>query len=169
MYDFDHAEIYVDGTYRPLVKERRLAVPSGIQMRKSGFPLSPLACEIILLLVGLTLFLVERKQRRIFVIWDVLLMITTGTIGLVLFMMLFSQHPTVNLNLQFILFNPLPWFFLWKVIRKQNTCYWTITLVLSILFLVGGFFQDYASGTISLALCLMMQCCLRPNWKKIAP
>ena len=169
MYDFDHAEIYADGAYRPLVKERRLAVPPGIQITKRGFPLSPSMCGIILFAIGLLIFLVEWRQRRIFVVWDVLLMITTGTMGIFLFMMLFSQHPTVNINLQFILLNPLPWFFLWKVIRKKKTCYWNITLVLSILFLIGGFFQNYASGISSLALCLIMQCCLRSNWKKFTP
>ena len=169
MYDFDHAEIYANGEYRPLVKERRIAVPAGIQITKRGFPLSPSMCGIILFAIGLLIFLVEWRQRRIFVVWDVLLMITTGTIGIFLFMMLFSQHPTVNINLQFILLNPLPWFFLWKVIRKKKTCYWNITLALSILFLIGGFFQNYASGISSLALCLIMQCCLRSNWKKFTP
>ena len=87
-------------------------------------------------------------------------MIATGIIGIVLTMMLFSQHPTVSLNLQIILFNPLPWLFLWPVIRGRQTRYWIITSVLCVLFFIGAFFQSYAEGIWILALCLLSQCIL---------
>ena len=158
LYDFDHAQIYSNGNYRPLIKERRIAVPAGVQIIESGFPLSPLACAAILLAVGIVIFFVEWRKKRVFVLWDVLLMITTGTIGIVLTLMLFSQHPTVSLNLQIILCNPLPWLFLWPVIRGRETSYWKITAILAVLFLIGSFFQCYAEGIHVLALCLLMQC-----------
>ena len=158
MYDFDHAQIYSNGNYRPLIKERRIAVPAGVQIIESGFPLTPLACAAILLAVGIVIFFFEWRKKRAFVLWDVLLMITTGTIGIVLTLMLFSQHPTVSLNLQIILCNPLPWLFLWPVIRGRETRYWKITAILAVLFLIGSFFQCYAEGIHVLALCLLMQC-----------
>ena len=158
LYDFDHAQIYSNGNYRPLIKERRIAVPAGVQIIESGFPLTPLACAAILLAVGIVIFFVEWRKKRVFVLWDVLLMITTGTIGIVLTLMLFSQHPTVSLNLQIILCNPLPWLFLWPVIRGRKTRYWKITAILAVLFLIGSFFQCYAEGIHVLALCLLMQC-----------
>lgn len=158
MYDFDHAQIYSNGSYRPLIKERRIAVPAGVQIIESGFPLSPLACAAILLAVGIVIFFFEWRKKRAFVLWDVLLMMTTGTIGIVLTLMLFSQHPTVSLNLQIILCNPLPWLFLWPVIRGRETRYWKITAILAVLFLIGSFFQCYAEGIHVLALCLLMQC-----------
>ena len=157
MYDFDHASVYNNGEYRPLVKERRIGVPAGIQIRKQGFPLRPLTCFIILLGIGIAIFLWEWKNQRALVIWEVLLMVITGTIGIALFLMLFSQHPTVNLNLQIILLNPLPWFFLWKVVRGKHTHYWKITTVLCVLFLIGSLFQSYAEGIVFLALCLLLQ------------
>ena len=158
LYDFDHAQIYSNGNYRPLIKERRIAVPAGVQIIESGFPLSPLACAAILLAVGIVIFFFEWRKKRVFVLWDVLLMMTTGTIGIVLTLMLFSQHPTVSLNLQIILCNPLPWLFLWPVIRGRKTRYWKITAILAVLFLIGSFFQCYAEGIHVLALCLLMQC-----------
>ena len=158
LYDFDHAQIYSNGNYRPLIKERRIAVPAGVQIIESGFPLSPLACAAILLAVGIVIFFFEWRKKRVFVLWDVLLMMTTGTIGIVLTLMLFSQHPTVSLNLQIILCNPLPWLFLWSVIRGRETRYWKITAILAVLFLIGSFFQCYAEGIHVLALCLLMQC-----------
>ena len=158
LYDFDHAQIYSNGSYRPLIKERRIAVPAGVQIIESGFPLTPLACAAILLAVGIVIFFFEWRKKRVFVLWDVLLMMTTGTIGIVLTLMLFSQHPTVSLNLQIILCNPLPWLFLWPVIRGRETFYWKITAILAVLFLIGSFFQCYAEGIHVLALCLLMQC-----------
>ena len=158
LYDFDHAQIYSNGSYRPLIKERRIAVPAGVQIIESGFPLTPLACAAILLAVGIVIFFFEWRKKRAFVLWDVLLMMTTGTIGIVLTLMLFSQHPTVSLNLQIILCNPLPWLFLWSVIRGRETRYWKITAILAVLFLIGSFFQCYAEGIHVLALCLLMQC-----------
>ena len=157
MYDFDHAQIYQNGEYRPLVKERRTAVPAGVQIRKSGFPLSPQVCACILVAVALVIFGIEWKKRCAFVVWDVLLMVITGIFGIILTLMLFSQHPTVSLNLQIILLNPLPWFFLWSVIKGKKTCYWYITATLCILFLIGSLFQSYAEGIWSLALCLLLQ------------
>ncbi len=158
MYDFDRAQIYADGEYRPLVKERRVVVPPGVQIIEQDFPLSPVQCAIILLAIGLIIFILEYRERRTFMVWDVLLMVVTGIIGIVLTLMLFSQHPTVNLNLQFLFFNPLPWFFLWPVIKGKNTRYWSITAVLCLCFFIGSLFQNYAEGIWSLALCLLLQC-----------
>ncbi len=158
LYDFDHARIYSEGAYRPLIKERRIAVPAGVQIIRSGFPLTPLSCAAILLAVGIVIFFFEWRKKRVFVAWDVLLMLTVGTIGIVLTLMLFSQHPTVSLNLQIILCNPLPWLFLWPVIRGRQTRYWAISAILAVLFLIGSFFQTYAEGIHVLALCLLMQC-----------
>lgn len=165
MYDFDHAQIYTNGTYRPLVKERKLAVPAGVQVVKSGFPLAPTTCAIILTLIAAALAYMQFRGKQTYRWWDILLMLTVGTIGIVIFLMLFSQHPTVSLNLQIILLNPLPWFFMWKVIKGRPTRYWSITAVLCLLFLTGGLFQHYAAGIWSLALCLLMQCWL--HLKKI--
>jgi hypothetical protein len=157
MYDFDHAQIYENGVYRPLVKERRIAVPSGVQVLQQGFPLSPLVCFSALLAIGLILFIAQWKQNRVYIVWEALLMVASGIIGIILFLMLFSQHPTVNINLQFILFNPIHWFFLWPVIKGHGKRYWQITTVLCLLFLFGACFQSYASGIWSLALCLLLQ------------
>lgn len=158
MFDFDHAQIYTNGAYRPLVKERRISVPAGVQMVQQGFPLSPIACGVALFVLGLIIFLAELRKKRPFLWWSLLLMVMTGTIGIVLTLMLFSQHPTVSVNLQLLLLNPLPWFFIWKVARGRDKRYWQLTLILIALFLVGSLFQTYAEGISSLAWCLLMQC-----------
>ncbi len=163
LYDFDRAQIYSNGTYRPLVKDRRIAVPSGVQIVKKEFPLSPLSCAVVLLIVGIVIFCLEWWKKKAFVLWDVLLMLTLGTIGIVLTLMIFSQHPTVSLNLQILLCNPVHWFYLWSVVRGRKTNYWTISAILAVLFLIGSLFQHYAEGIHVLALCLLLQCCV--HWK----
>ena len=80
MYDFDHAQIYENGQYRPLVKERRTALPGGVQIVKQGFPLSPIACAILLTVTGLILLILQWRSKRSFLFWDILLMLTIGTL-----------------------------------------------------------------------------------------
>ena len=158
MRDFDHAQIITNGQSRPLVKTRRIALPAGTKIQQEGFPVSPFACGVILTVIGFIICCFEYRRQRAFRWWDVLLMVATGSIGIILFLMLFSLHPTVSLNLMFILFNPLPWFFLWPVIKRRKTRYWTITAYLAVLFIIFGFIQDYPEGVWSLALCLLLQC-----------
>ncbi len=157
MNDFDHARILEDGKYRPLVKERRVAVEPGVQTAMSGFPLSPTTCAVVLSGLALILFAVQWRLRRTLLVWDLLLLTFQSVVGLLLFVMLFSEHPTTTLNLQFLLFNPLPLFYIYKVARRRNTCYWNISVLLLALFLIGGFWQSYAEGIWSLALCLLLQ------------
>ena len=166
MYDFDHAKIVANGQSRPLVQECRIAVPAGVQITKSEFPLSPLTCWLILLALGVIVAVVEWKKKCCYRLWDILLMVMTGCLGIMLFLMLFSQHPTVSLNLQFFLFNPLPWFFLWPVAKGRKTRYWHITAILCLLFLAGSLFQCYASGVWCLALCLLLQCYIHLKYRK---
>jgi hypothetical protein len=157
LYDFDHAQIYTNGQYRPLVKERRIIVPAGVQLIHNGFPLTPSECGIILLVTGLILFVIQWRMRRVFILWESLLMVVSGIIGFMLFLMLFSQHPTVRLNLQILLFNPLHLVYLWPVIKGRQTRYWMICAVMVVLFLIGSLFQSYAEGLYTLALCLLLQ------------
>ena len=84
-------------------------------------------------------------------------MLISGIIGFVLFLMLFSQHPTVRINLQILFFNPVHLICLWPVIKGRQTRYWMICVVMVVLFLIGSMFQSYAEGLYTLALCLLLQ------------
>ena len=155
LYDFDRAQIYADGTYRPLVKERRMVVLPGVQIIENDFPLTPTECAVILLLIALLLRGLEWKLKKVFVWWDVLLMLAQGLAGCVLFAMIFSQHPTTSLNLQILLLNPLPLFFIPSIIRGKKTKWQNLLLVLVVLFFIGSLFQHYAEGMLILALSLL--------------
>lgn len=156
----DFAQAYIlnpDGSRRPLVKETRTVVPAGQQTIKSGFPLSPTWCAVILLVVSLVIIVIEFKRKTIFVWWDALLMAAQGIVGIILVVMIFSQHPTTSLNLQLLLFNPLPLLFIYKVVKRRKTCYWNILVAMVSLFYLGGIWQDYAEGMEIVALCLLLR------------
>ena len=157
MDDFDKAQVYYNGAYRPLVKERRTLVEPGIQLIEKDFPLSPKLCFLLFLSFVLCITAFERKRRLCLVYFDVFLMSAIGLIGCLLVVMLFSEHPTTSTNLQILLFNPLSIIFIPTIIRRQKTIFWKLLFFSLILFVIGGFFQDYAEGTEFLALSLLLR------------
>ena len=158
MYDFDHAQIYKDGKYRPLVAARDLLVPPGVQIIEDDFPLSPVMTFTILLVISICIFIFEWRRHKTYKYWDALLMLAQGLAGCVLFAMLFSEHPTTSTNLQILLLNPLPLFFIPAILkRKKNTWWWNILLTMVVLFFLGNIFQVYAEGMAILALCLLIR------------
>lgn len=157
LYDFDHAQIYANGEYRPLVKERRTIVPAGVQVIEPDFLFTPTECAYALLLLSLIILFIEWRKKTTFRVWDTLLMVAQGLVGLILFVMLFSQHPTTSTNLQLLLFNPLPFFFLPAVVRGRSTRWWSLQAILFVLFMIGSLFQSYAEGMIIVALCLLLR------------
>lgn len=158
LYDIDHAQIKNnDGTWRQLVKERRMAVQPGVQFIKPGFPLSPLWCGVILLAVSLIVFAAEWKRRKTYKYWDITLMTLTGLAGCVLFVMIFSQHPTTSLNLQLLLINPVHLLYIPAVWKRRRTRYWPVLTCMALLFMIGSIFQHYAVGIMFLALSLLIR------------
>ena len=99
----------------------------------------------------------EWKRQKTFKYWDALLMTVQGLAGCVLFVMIFSQHPTTSLNLQLLLLNPLPLFFIPAVLRRRETRWWTIFAIMIVLFTIGSLFQHYAEGMMILALSLLIR------------
>ena len=159
MIDAEKAQIMSDGIFRPLVKESRNAVVPGVQIVEQPFPLSPIECAFILLIIAVVLMVVELRRKRVFRIWDTILMTLMGLAGIFILALMFSQHPTTSTNLQILLLNPLPLFFivrLWR--KKQDRLYWKISLALIILFFIGGALQDYAEGMTLVAATLLTRC-----------
>ena len=119
------------------------------------------AITILTLLVVLASVRESRKKR---IYWgiDLALLLVDGLAGLVLFLMIFSKHPTVSLNLQILLLNPLSLVALYSVAKKsrrgQYSKWWTVFAVCILLFFIGNILQDYASGMNILALCLLDRC-----------
>lgn len=164
-WDFAHATVNRNGTERPLVLKTVTLVPQGSQVLKKEFPLSPLACTLLLLCVSLLLFVYEQRSKKILWWWDVLLMLASGLTGCILLLMFFSAHPTTSTNLQVLLLCPLSLVFLPQVVKRRKTIWFRISAVLTILFLIGSFWQDYAEGMEIVALCLLLRCWTHRNDK----
>jgi hypothetical protein len=155
MQDFAHAQIYKDGEYRPLVKEQRMLVMPGVQQIEPDFILTPTELALILLVISLAIALYEWKRKKIAKWYDVLLMTVQGLAGIVLTVMIFSQHPTTSLNLNLLLFNPLPLLFIPAIIKGKRGLWRKVQFSMLILFAIGGIFQSYAEGIWIVALCLL--------------
>lgn len=162
MKDFSHATVQDNGgAMRPLVKEAKGVVPYFQQTVDEGFPLPPRSCFLIFLALTIAITLVELYARKHFWLYDALLMLACSLGGMLLFVMVFSKHPTVSLNLQLLLFNPLPLFFIWRMIRRSRShrrdrqyAFW---IILICLFFVGNLFQHYAEGMNLVAASLLLR------------
>ncbi len=157
MSHYDDSQIYANGQYRPLVKTRRTLVESGIQSIEKEFPLSPIPCMILFLLITILVTIFDWKRGSCSIWFDVSIMTIFGLLGCLLFIMIFSEHPTTSLNLQILVLNPLSLFFIPSVIKRKHTRYWNILLVCLLFFFVGAFIQDYAEGMEIVALSLLIR------------
>ena len=169
--DFDHMQLLcADGTHVKLVKQKSYIVAPGIQEQEPGFPLRPSVCALILLALSIIITILEFACKRWFWLYDTLMMILTGVCGLILTLMLFSSHPTVNLNLQILMMNPLSLILAYSVARRacrrELHWWWKMWTVLIVLFLIGRLLQCYAEGMMILALSLLLRCVSRSLLKK---
>ncbi len=160
-HDFSTATITSGDGNRPLVKQTISLLDKGEQESSGSFPLSPIACFLIFLII--TIFVIIMEQRTLKMLWgyDLAVMLVCGLAGIILTLMIFSHHPTVSLNLQILLLNPLHLFFLIPLCRRSHKgeehFWWKVGIVLCILFILGRFFQTYAEGMMILALSLLIR------------
>lgn len=162
MADFDNAQIIgQDGSQRQLVSRRETIVSAGVQTVEEDFPLRPNSVFLILLAITMAVTVAEAYSKKLLWGYDALLMLLCGLAGIVLFLMLFSQHPTVRVNFQLLLLNPLPLFLLWRMIRRSRKeipdkqfAGWTVLICL---FFIGGIWQHYAEGMYLLASSLLLR------------
>ena len=109
------------GHARPLVLTENTLVSQGMLQKEKGFPLSPLACSIIMAVLALLLSIWDFIRKQVAWFFDAVLLLLQGMAGcLILFMVLFSQHPTVNVNWLLLVLNPLPLIFLYWIIRQER-------------------------------------------------
>jgi hypothetical protein len=163
--DFERATVIRNGQQRPLVLRHITHVAQGIQTVEKEFPLSPLACTLLLLIISLGIMAYELWAKTTWVWWDALLMLASALAGCILTLMLFSEHPATSTNLQVLVLNPLALLFIPAVVRRRPTRWFTISAILILLFFIGGFWQDYAEGMEFLALSLLTRYWIHRNDK----
>ena len=164
--DFDKARY----NGKPLVKETNVLLDAETEVAEPVFPLSPLSIALIFAVISLVMMLFSYRRQQVYWAWDLALMLTSGIMGIIFFVMIFSQHPCVSLNFILLFFNPLPLFFLYSTIKKKKVIWWKIWGVLIILGLFGSLFQEIPLPILIVASFLLLHCIvhLRIN-KAVAP
>ena len=153
-----------DRSTRPLVARTFWAITPQAQTPDDTWTPTPLMCAAVLALVILSVCARDAQRKRLSWGLDIVLMALCGLAGLILLAMVFSQHPTVRVNLQILLLNPLALFMLYptaKALRHQRRCLWlTVGPICLVLFFIGTFWQTYAEGMCILALSLLVRAIL---------
>lgn len=116
--DFANA-VFVDsaGNQRPVVLASKWVL-EGKPTYTKEFPLSPAQCGFVILTIAILLTAVEIRQKKSFWMYDAAVLTICGIVGVILFLMIFSEHPTVSVNLLILTFNPLLLVFLWRIIKE---------------------------------------------------
>ena len=168
MEDFDKAVVEPDG--HKLVKETHTVVEPFTHVTEQEFPLSPTTCAIIVATLIILLTFIEYISHKTFWFFDLLLLLLIGLCGLILTVMLFSQHPTVRLNLQILLLTPVALLCLPFVVKRERKgkshWFWTFYFACIIAFFLGNLIQCYAEGMNILALSLLVRSG-RGAWKDL--
>ena len=152
--DFDKAKY----NGKPLVKETNVLLDAETEVVEPVFPLSPLSVALIFAVISLVMMLFSYRRQQVYWAWDLALMLTSGLMGIIFFVMIFSQHPCVSLNFILLFFNPLPLFFLYSTIKKKKVIWWKIWGVFIILGLFGSLFQEIPLPILIVASFLLLHC-----------
>lgn len=133
---------------RRLVKETTIVLEANAAVLEASapakdFPLTPFMLGGVAFAVGLILMLLEWMTNKMFWLVDVFLMLGHGLAGcLILFVFLFSEHPSLDSNWLVVVLNPLPLVALPYVVRtawRGQVTFWhhfiAIWLALFLLFI----------------------------------
>lgn len=165
MRDFGQAKIVsADGNARPLVKNTEIIVKGNDHAIAGKTKVTPQFVFITLLLLIAAIVVAEFKTKKRFLWVDISLLLASGLAGLILFVMLFSEHPTTSTNLQIFILCPLNLYWAIYIIKNKRNerklrKAWTFLSIMLCIGLSGRLIQVYAEGMPLLALSLLLKNC----------
>ena len=165
MRDFGQAKIVsADGSARPLVKNTEIIVKGNDYAIAGKTKVTPQFVFITLLLLIAAIVVAEFKTKKRFLWVDISLLLASGLAGLILFVMLFSEHPTTSTNLQIFILCPLNLYWVIYIIKNKRNerklrKAWTFLSIMLCIGLSGRLIQVYAEGMPLLALSLLLKNC----------
>ena len=156
------AMIHRGDTVVPLVREE-FKIVDAVLDDEPAFPLSPMTCSLLLLLVTIIIVVWGIRKRRPCLVWNVFLFFLQGLGGCIIaFLFFFSLHPTVGSNWLLMLFNPLPLVYLpimiYRGVKHQKDPYhwYNLACLTSFILLMPFLPQDFNVTVLPLALCLIL-------------
>jgi len=186
MQAFDGAFICTPrGDMRPLVRSKAVLIAKSEELRvknesnhldgsddgnsdsslftlHSSLKFTPLSAMLAFGIICIIIMLLEVWAKRIFWLWDVLLLLLQGAAGTLLtFMFFFSGHPAVDSNWQIWLLNPIVFvgipLVIISAIKHKPTRWYAFQFTVLALFLLFSPWipQVFAKITVPLALCLL--------------
>lgn len=161
--DFDNIIlINPDGSKRKLVEKKTwLIKPTKAIDLSTPALITPTIVFGVLFCIIFLLSIIQWIYHKNMWLLDATLLTTTGLAGMILFIMIFSQHPTVRFNLQILLLNPISLFLVYPVVKNERRgvghWYWKVIAICMLMFFIGGFFQTYAEGMLLLALTMLIR------------
>lgn len=187
--DFLNSSVEVDGTSEATVAEGYITLvdsscylipPTDQSIANEGNiaqtenveeAITPIEVAWILAIIIVACSIFEFIKKKNFWWIDTCLLILTGLPGIILLLMIFSQHPTVQVNFQILILNPLNLFFVWKTTKKlrKSKLYWYYD-VWGMLLAVGLLLrlcQHYAEGIPILALSLLIRYIIKSTSSEI--
>lgn len=165
MRNFDQAKIVsADGSSRPLVKNTEIIVRGNDYAIAGKTKVTPQFVFITLLILIAAIVVAEFKTKKRFLWLDITLLLASGLAGLILFVMLFSEHPTTSTNLQIFILCPLNLYWAIYIIKNKRNerklrKAWTFLSIMLCIGLSGRLIQVYAEGMPLLALSLLLKNC----------
>ena len=165
MRDFGQAKIVsADGSARPLVKNTEIIVKGNDYAIAGKTKVTPQFVFITLSLLIAAIVVAEFKTKKRFLWVDISLLLASGLAGLILFVMLFSEHPTTSTNLQIFILCPLNLYWAIYIIKNKRNerklrKAWTFLSIMLCIGLSGRLIQVYAEGMPLLALSLLLKNC----------
>lgn len=165
MRDFGQAKIVsADGSARPLVKNTEIIVKGNDYAIAGKTKVTPQFVFITLLLLIAAIVVAEFRTKKRFLWVDISLLLASGLAGLILFVMLFSEHPTTSTNLQIFILCPLNLYWAIYIIKNKRNerklrKAWTFLSIMLCIGLSGRLIQVYAEGMPLLALSLLLKNC----------
>ena len=165
MRDFGQAKIVsADGSARPLVKNTEIIVKGNDYAIAGKTKITPQFVFITLLILMAAIVFAEIKTKKRLLWVDITLLLASGLTGLILFVMLFSEHPTTSTNLQILILCPLNLYWAIYIIKNRRNerklrKAWIFLSIMLCIGLSGRLVQVYAEGIPLLALSLLLKNC----------
>lgn len=156
MRDFDEAKIVKKPTFSEtnLVDSTFVVLAPGVPYQSNDFnmPFTPTQCAVAFFCVILSLLAYQYKTKKRLPWVNFAVVGIYGIFGIFITLMLFSQHPTVRINLQILICNPLMFYLAFPKTKLKYR--WHIVFALCLAFFAGNAIQSYAEGMNVMALAL---------------
>ncbi len=147
---------------KPLVKRTSLILKPNKLTNVQSSLVSPIQIAFAFAVLAAFVLLIEYKIKKALWGWDFFLMSFSGVIGLLLFIMIFSHHPCVSINMIIFFFNPLAIFIIPSVVKsircKKKHWWWMAWEVSIVVGFIGAFFQQIPVLILIVALFLLFNC-----------